>query len=114
MPRTSCLRDALALVNVKQLDGFEQLARRLLNSGLHGGCRNGIVNQNRDIAGGCRELGQRMIQLLRIDGSQQRIHLQLGSEYLAGQTVACGNGRMNGAEYADLLAVNEHLAQRPG
>ena len=50
-----------------------------------------------------------MIQLLRIDGSQKCVHLQLGSEYLAGQTVACGNGRMNGAEYADLLAVDQHL-----
>lgn len=108
------LRDALALVNVEQLDRLEQLACCLLNSGLHGSRRNGIVNQNRDIAGGSRELGQRMIQLLRVDGSQQRVHLQLGSEYLAGQTVACGNGRMNGAEYADLLAVDEHLGAAAG
>ncbi len=72
------------------------------------GCRNGIVNQNRDIAGGCRELGQR-IQLLRVDGSQKCVHLQLGSEYLAGQAVACGNGRWMVPNTPISFAVDQHL-----
>ena len=50
-----------------------------------------------------------MVQLLRVDGGQKCVHPELGSQNLAGQAVAGCNGRVNGAEYTDLLAIDQHL-----
>lgn len=101
--------NAGAAVDIKQLDGAQQLAARLLDAGFEHTDGHRLVAHQRQIAADGRELGQAVEHTFRCKRSLQAGEVQLRDVDLAVDAVALRDQRVDLTDHAELFAVDDNI-----